>query len=209
MKQPANAQETRGKIMKAAERLFRHYGYTKTTVADIALACGMSAANVYRYFPSKRAINDAICDLVISELASGLRQIAAASSPPPERLVNLIELITRYIADTYDKERNVHEMVAAALDENWGAIQRHISAVIDILASVIESGVERRDFAPQDPKRAAQCACFALAGLWHPVVAAQSRDLPGAPTASDMAAFIMSALRGTIEVEQGTPRRGA
>ena len=207
MKPPANAQEKRAQIMKTAEQLFRHYGYTKTTVADIALACGMSAANVYRFFPSKAAINDAICGLVISELESGLRQIAAAGSPAPERLLNLIELITRYIADTYDKERNVHEMVTAALEENWSAVQNHIIAVIDIFASVIESGIEAKEFMPQDPKRAAQCACFALAGFWHPAVAAQSRELPSVPTVSDMSSFIMSALGGN-PAEQGPIRRG-
>ena len=41
-------QDTRTRILMEAERLFRHYGYGKTTIADISQACGMSAANVYR-----------------------------------------------------------------------------------------------------------------------------------------------------------------
>ena len=59
--QSADAQETRKRILDEARGLFRTYGYAKTTVADIAQACGMSPANVYRFFASKAAINDTIC----------------------------------------------------------------------------------------------------------------------------------------------------
>ncbi|MGO6907884.1 helix-turn-helix domain-containing protein, partial [Rhizobium ruizarguesonis] len=43
-------QENVTRILDAAERLFRHYGYSKTTVADIARDLGMSPANIYRFF---------------------------------------------------------------------------------------------------------------------------------------------------------------
>lgn len=42
-------QENITKILDSAERLFRHYGYAKTTVADIARDLGMSTANIYRF----------------------------------------------------------------------------------------------------------------------------------------------------------------
>ena len=58
----ASTEDTRTALLETAERLFREVGYGKTTVADIAEAVGMSSANVYRFFPSKSAINNAICD---------------------------------------------------------------------------------------------------------------------------------------------------
>ncbi len=45
---------TRARIADAAERLFRTLGYQKTAVADIARECGMSPANVYRFFARQR-----------------------------------------------------------------------------------------------------------------------------------------------------------
>src|SRR5271166_4194748 len=83
---PPTADETRVRILKEAERLFRHYGYSKTTVADIADACAMSSANVYRFFASKSAIVEAICGLITSNLESQLRKIALANAPASERL---------------------------------------------------------------------------------------------------------------------------
>ena len=60
--------DSRVKILTEAERLFRHYGYSKTTMADIADGCDMSAANLYRFFPSKLALVEAICSRIISRI---------------------------------------------------------------------------------------------------------------------------------------------
>ena len=54
-------EDTRARIMETAETLFRRLGYAKTAVADIASELRMSPANVYRFFPSKTAIVQAIC----------------------------------------------------------------------------------------------------------------------------------------------------
>src|ERR1043165_3695783 len=60
--------DTRARIMDTADALFRRLGFAKTTVADIAAELGMSPANVYRFFPSKNAIVESICQSCLSEL---------------------------------------------------------------------------------------------------------------------------------------------
>ena len=60
--------DTRVRIMDAAEALFRRLGFGKTAVADIAADLRMSPANVYRFFPSKNAIVEAICQRCLREL---------------------------------------------------------------------------------------------------------------------------------------------
>ena len=51
---------TRGNILDAAKQRILHYGYAKTTMAEIAADCKMSAGNLYRYFPSKADIIRAV-----------------------------------------------------------------------------------------------------------------------------------------------------
>ena len=46
-------QETSQLIIDAARKRFMHYGYQKTTMAEIARDLNMSTGNLYRYFPSK------------------------------------------------------------------------------------------------------------------------------------------------------------
>src|SRR5215208_7195024 len=54
--------DVRARIVETAEALFRDIGYQKTTVADIAKALRMSPANVYRFFDSKKSINEAVAE---------------------------------------------------------------------------------------------------------------------------------------------------
>ncbi len=187
------ADETRARILTEAERLFRHYGYTKTTVADIAEACVMSSANVYRFFPSKSAINEAICGMIFCEFERRLRMIATAEAPASERLTQFIELIARYTLETYTHEKKVHDMVVVAMEENWGAIERHLQINQTMIRDIIASGIEAGEFKSQDPASAAKCVHAALAGYSHPVLAAQCCG--DRPTPAEMAAFLLSALK--------------
>src|SRR5262245_9640899 len=78
--------DVRTRILDEAERLFRVYGYTKTTVADIARELGMSPANVYRFFPSKSAIHEALADRMVAEVEIGALRIARLPLSAEERL---------------------------------------------------------------------------------------------------------------------------
>src|SRR6516165_2806056 len=60
--------DTRERIMQTAEALFRRLGFAKTAVADIAAELKMSPAHVYRFFPSKNAIVEAICQRCLGEV---------------------------------------------------------------------------------------------------------------------------------------------
>jgi AcrR family transcriptional regulator len=189
------ADETRNRILTEAERLFRHFGYSKTTVADIADACRMSSANVYRFFASKAQINEAICDRILAELERQLRQLSTAPEPASERLTKLIEFSARYVTETAIQDKKVHDMVVVAMEQQWASIERHMQATTAIIADIVESGIASGEFRAQDPYRAAKCVHSCLAGLKHPVVVAQCRNEPDMASPAEMAAFIISALK--------------
>src|SRR5687767_7544667 len=81
--------DTRARIMETAETLFRRMGYAKTTVADIASELGMSPANIYRFFPSKTAIVQAMCQRCLSELEEKVWAVARSRDPASQRLERL------------------------------------------------------------------------------------------------------------------------
>jgi AcrR family transcriptional regulator len=68
--------ERREQILRAADEHFRHYGYAKTTVADLAKAIGVSAAYVYRFFESKQAIGEAVCAMTLARFDDELLGVA-------------------------------------------------------------------------------------------------------------------------------------
>src|SRR5215470_18059985 len=82
--------DTRARIMESAEALFRRLGFAKTAVADIAADLGMSPANVYRFFPSKNAIVEAICQRCLSELEDKAWAVARSRGSASERIERLV-----------------------------------------------------------------------------------------------------------------------
>ena len=64
-------------IVSAAEELLRRHGPEKTTVLDVARQLGVSHGSVYRHFPSKAALREAVIlrwlDQVRDDLAAAVR----------------------------------------------------------------------------------------------------------------------------------------
>ncbi len=163
-------EETRSRILEVAENFFRSIGYQKTSVADIAAEVGMSPANVYRFFPSKGAINECICGRIVEEVAAIAFSIARTNAPAPEKLSRLLTSIHEHNKATLIKEKRTHEMVAAAMQENWSIIKAHIERMTTIMEGIIREGVEAGDFDVDDPAEAARCVKTAFVPFFHPLL---------------------------------------
>src|SRR5271157_671713 len=105
--------------METAEALFRRLGFAKTAVADIAAELGMSPANVYRFFPSKNAIVEAICQRCLAEVE------AKAWAPARDRIERLIMEIVSFHKENHFTEPRVKDLVLAAIELSWDAIKAH------------------------------------------------------------------------------------
>jgi TetR/AcrR family transcriptional regulator, repressor for uid operon len=106
-RRPADA-ERRQRILEAAERAFVRNGFHATTMQGIADEVAMSAGNLYRYFPSKEAIVEGLCELDQAELAQAFAELMADNRPimeavccgmrkhvlakPPEKARLLVEI---------------------------------------------------------------------------------------------------------------------
>ena len=187
--------DTATRILDEAERLFRHYGYTKTTVADIARELGMSPANIYRFFASKSKIHEALAErmLVVREVV--LFEIARRPLPASERLRLIV--IDQYEATVAQMigETKVHEMVSVALEEHWGVIDRHLRRMTEILSDIISDGMQTGEFAMGDPMQAARCFKACVISVCHPVVVSQCRFDPEGANPRELADFVLKALR--------------
>ena len=117
--------DTRVRIMDAAEALFRRLGFGKTAVADIAAELRMSPANVYRFFPSKNAIVEAICQRCLGELEEKAWAAARSRGSAAERIERLVLETLAYHKDNHLTDQRVNDMVLAAIELSWGAIRAH------------------------------------------------------------------------------------
>ena len=170
---PDRAETMRARIAEAAERLFRSMGYQKTAVADIARELGMSPANVYRFFPSKSAINEAIAARLLGALEAEMWAIARRRGPAPERLRDLLRHLHHQHKVLFLHEKRLHDMVSAAMAEHWGVIEGFMRAVLETLRHVVMDGMSAGVFARADPGLAAEQVKRATLAWTHPLLIAE------------------------------------
>jgi len=187
--------DTRARILEVAERLFRHYGFDKTTVADMARELGMSPANVYRFFGSKLEIVEAIAQRMFDERHRLNLEILNGEGTPAERLRRLL-IDNHYLSvETWTGERKVHDIVEVAMTQNWSAIEHHLGQLADVIEELIRQGNARGEFAVADPRRAAICTRQAYVSLFHPTLIVQCADDRERAGAEELADFIIRSLR--------------
>jgi TetR/AcrR family transcriptional regulator len=76
-------------ILKAAAGLFARSGYDRASVNEIAVACGVSKALMYHYYPSKEQVLFAIIQAHLDDLVAAIEAVDA-SLPPVARLRAMI-----------------------------------------------------------------------------------------------------------------------
>jgi TetR/AcrR family transcriptional repressor of uid operon len=65
-------------ILDAAERCFARSGFHGASMSEICAEAGMSPGNLYRYFPSKEAMIEGLCERDLAEAGEGFAALATA-----------------------------------------------------------------------------------------------------------------------------------
>ncbi len=188
--------DTRARIMETAEALFRRLGYAKTAVADIAAELGMSPANVYRFFPSKNAIVEAICQRCLADVENKAWAVARAKGPASDRIERLVLEILAYHKENVLVDQRVNDMVLAAIELSWNAIRAHKDVMRTVVEVILRDGIESGEFEPVEPRETAELFLRAVMCFTHPMVIGQcleeGQDLEAAARAS--VRFILRAI---------------
>ncbi len=182
--------------METAERLFREIGYQKTTVADIAKALRMSPANVYRFFDSKKSINEAVAERLMRGVEGAIEAIANRKAPAVERLREIIATMHSMNASLYTDDLRMHEMVEVAMTESWEVVHGHIERKGAVFDRVIADGVASGEFKAADPTVASRCVQMSLIRFFHPALMVQCANEPG-PTLEQLTDFVLAGLAWT------------
>jgi AcrR family transcriptional regulator len=165
--------DTRARIMEAAEALFRRLGFAKTAVADIAAELKMSPANVYRFFASKNAIVEAICRRCLSEVEEKAWAAARAKGPAGQRIERLVLEILAYHKENLLIEHRVNEMVLFAMEHMWDTIRAHKEILRNAAEVILRDGIESGEFEPVEPRATAELIMRSVLSFTHPVLVGQ------------------------------------
>ncbi|URK86210.1 TetR family transcriptional regulator (plasmid) [Rhizobium sp. RCAM05350] len=177
---------------------FRRIGYQKTSVADIASCLGMSSANIYRFFPSRAAINESICDRFVEQTIHLAAAVARQDAPAHDRLRRLFKLLYDERRRQLIEEKHAHDLVVAATTGNWPIMSVHCRRLVTMVQEIIEEGAEAGDLSVNDAVEAARSAMNAFSPFYHPVlVEARLREAEDPKQGLDQQiSFILAALGG-------------
>jgi AcrR family transcriptional regulator len=165
--------DTRSRIVETADVLFRRLGYAKTAVADIAAELKMSPANVYRFFPSKNAIVEAICQRCLGELDAKAWEVARSRGSAAERIERLFLEILAYHKENLLTDQRVNDLVMVAMEHSWDAIRAHKEAIRMVVEKILREGIEAGEFEPVDPAQTSGLMMRSMVHFCHPVLLAQ------------------------------------
>lgn len=155
------------RILIAAEEVLRRHGPQKTTVVDVARHLGVSHGSVYRHFPSKAALRDAVAERFLCTVINELQPIVDASGPAPERLRRwLTTLVAIKRAKRESTERELFETYRAIAADAREVVAAHVAHMTEMLAAIIADGVSDGSFRAVDPSAAGR-AVLEATSLYH------------------------------------------
>lgn len=91
--------ETRDRILAAAMNRIKHYGYNKTTMAEIAADCDMSPGNIYRFFEAKIDIAEAMARNHYAEESASMAAVGRRKEWGVDR--RLREMFLKHMRDNF------------------------------------------------------------------------------------------------------------
>lgn len=163
--------DRREQIIVAATEHFRHYGYKKTTVADLAKQISLSTAYIYKFFNSKQSIGEAVCSNRLAVIAEEARGIAADRKPAVDRLRRMFQALPRRRAELFFHERKMHDLVAASFEEKWQSARTHDEALLGIVESIVRDGRELGEFERKTPiNETCRAIMLAMQPFQHPLL---------------------------------------
>jgi AcrR family transcriptional regulator len=147
-----DAERNRDRILEVAKEAFTRFG-AEASLDDIAKQAAVGAGTLYRHFPSREALIEAVYLTEVGKLAAAER-VFAETMPPIEALRAWMMLFVDYIAAKKIIAPVLNTLLAEAskvfestYDQVWDAIR-------SLVKRAIKSGDIRKDLDPIDLLRA-------------------------------------------------------
>ena len=153
-------------ISDAALKLFSQKGYHRTTVREIAVACGLGIGTLYSYIKTKEDILAIVYSRILATFERRLGEATQGIADPRLQLKAAIEGTLRVYAEFQD--------AVVLLYQESHALERHtLQSLFDVDRSyvglfreILERGSQEGQFAVKEPRLTAVSILF-LCAVWN------------------------------------------
>ena len=141
------------KILEAAYQQFLHYGYSKTTMNEIAGALSMSKALLYYYFPDKSQLYIAVTRKLASDYLKTLEDKITKLTDLKDAFVFQIDTHHNFILNNYNFFDFIRLNEQNMPDTIWEIVDEIRQTEMDLLGNAIIAEAARSKIKPVDNPR--------------------------------------------------------
>ena len=170
----------REEILGNARNLFVRYGFRKTTVEDIAQACGLGKTALYHYFRSKEEIFEQVVRQESGHFVARIREAVASQNDLAAKMRIFIETRFAVIQEflvLHQVSLNAAKELAPLAER---ARQDFFRQEIEMLSTILEEGRESGEFEVKRPRLLAMSVISACIGIER-----QFLEIEGSPSLNE------------------------
>ena len=167
---------TSERILEVTEDVLRRYGLAKATVVDVARALDVSHGSVYRHFPSKASLREAVAKRWLDRVNAPLQKIAEGAGPAPAKLERWLRTMIAIKHKKLADDPEMFETYLTLAQEACKVVRAHKDGLIDQVAQILSEGVKQGAFQVTDTKATARALFEATSRFHHPAHAEEWKD---------------------------------
>lgn len=164
------------RILEVTEDVLRRFGLAKATVVDVARALDVSHGSVYRHFPSKASLREAVAKRWLDRVSAPLAEIAESPTPAPARLDKWLRALFAAKQKRVTEDPEMFATYLSLAQEACKVVRAHKEGLIDQVAQILSDGVKQGVFEVADVKATAQAVFDATNRFHHPAHSDDWRD---------------------------------
>lgn len=156
-------------ILDAAEKTLRRFGPDKTSVTDVAKELNISHGTIYRHFPNKAALKEAVTERWLEEeiIAPLKRLIHSAETAPDHLLKAFIFELSSLKRSHAENDEEMFQMYAEVTVESAEIIENHVNRIVELLSLIIEKGIVENVIKNVNNKDALSRSIFHATSRFH------------------------------------------
>jgi len=154
--------EKKEQIIKAARELFFRFGYSKTSMDDIAHECGMAKPTLYYYFPNKEAIFDEIVWAEANEFMNQIVENLPSDSTADIKLQRFLQSIYQKLEVYASELEDIPDVLCDHSPHGRPIVKKLSELFQEKLRPVLEEGIREGIFKIDDMEATLAAISFLL-----------------------------------------------
>ena len=183
------------RLLTIASDHLKRFGARHVTVVSIADAAGMTHANVYRYFPSKAALIDAVAGQWLKRVETVIAAIADAPDPADDKLERLLQAWARTHRDLLRDDPHLFDVYCTATETRRSIVRRHRTRMRQLTERVVDEGIATGKFETRDRDRAVTFVTDVTFRFINPLTIRIDSDMPDDLADLRLGALVRATLR--------------